>query len=463
MGTTPLWRHRDGIFRRQPVTASTTMRRGAPGFVNAARTRAPAEAVQLWWLRPAPLVLLVIVPLYLSFMAFDYEAVVPRRYIPGANYMWGLVLLVALALGAALGAGLSNPSGPQTTVRQLPRIPFWFTAPLLVFTLIAYVVWFGPVAAEPSLLFEVFSGDRDNVRDVIQTMPGVTTLTQCGPAFVVLVTIKRFTPAGADLWERAGVWLVLGLAVLRAFLWSERLAVLEILVPLAVTTAAFYRFRSVRMARLAMVLPIVAPVFLFLAFAGTEYFRSWRFYQDYYDSIWEFTYERLMTYYAVASNSGIGLLEESRNWPQYTGRFVFEWAYTMPKLGHILIDAFGDARIDFSQFLSGYGDKEFNNPSGLFPIVYDVGYLGSALYFLAVGAAIGVARQFYARRQAFGLMFYPFCVLFILELLRFNYLAQSRFIPVAGSLMVALVLLYELPRKREPRGQPQKLPAWRKT
>jgi oligosaccharide repeat unit polymerase len=417
-----------------------------------------AEAAQLWWMRPAPLILAVIVPLYLSFMAFDYEAVVGRRYVPNANYAWGLVLLLALALGAAMGSAM-GAGNPEVTQRHTPRIPFWFTAPLLLFTVVAYAIWFGPLVADPGFVFEVFNGERDNVRDVVQTMPGVTTLTQCGPAFVVLVTIKRFSRRGALWWESAGVWLVFALAIGRAFLWAERLAVLEILVPWVVTVAAFYRFRSPKTARLAIVLPIVAPGLLFLAFAGTEYFRSWRFYQDYYDSIWQFTYERLMTYYAVATNSGIGLLEESRDWPRYTGRFVFEWAYTMPKLGRVLIDAFGDARIDFARFLMDFGEREFNNPSGLFPIVYDVGYFGSALYFLVVGILVGLVRQSYARKQALGLMFYPFCVLFILELLRFNYLAASRFIPVAGSLVVALILLYELPRK----GHQQHRPALRRT
>jgi oligosaccharide repeat unit polymerase len=415
------------------------------------RVRVFAAAAQLWWLRPAPLVLCVIVPLYLSFLSFDYENVVPRRYVPSENYWWGLLLLGALALGAALAGGRNRiPPGTLLPAPAPMRIPGVLTASLLVFTVTAYLVWFGPLTTQPQLIGEIFNGDRDNLRGELQTLPGVTTLTQCGIAFVVLVTIKRYQGT-ALAWERAGVWLVIALAVGRALLWSERLAVLEVVVPCAVTAAAFYRFRTRQGARLALVLPLIGPVLLFFAFAGTEYFRSWRFYQDYYDSIWQFSYERLMTYYAVATNSGVGLLEEMRNWPQYTGRFVFEWAWSMPKLGPILTDTFGDVRLDFGDFLLDYGDREFNNPSGLFPIVYDIGYFGSAIYFFLVGLVIGLLRRSYAQKQPFGLLFYPFCVLFILELLRFNYLASSRFIPAAGSLFIAMLLHYEWPRARHRR------------
>jgi oligosaccharide repeat unit polymerase len=430
-------------------------------FFKGEDTHVLPSAARLWWLRPAPLIILVIVPLYLSFLTFDYEHVVQRRYLPDANYYWGLALLLVLALGAVLGAGMRDDTFVEPVdIRPTLRIPAWYTAPLLIFTVVAYALWFGPLAADPGAVAAVLSGDSTNVRDAVQTIPGVTTLTQCGAAFVVLVTIKRFTPGGAALWERVGIWIVFVLAIGRAFLWAERLAVLEVLVPWAVTSAAFYRFRSIKTARLAVLLPIFGPVLLFLAFAGTEYFRSWRFYQNYYDSIWQFASERLMSYYALAANSGIGLLEEAKDWPRYTGRFVFEWAWTMPELGDILTDAFGDVRQDFDAFLLDYGDVEYNNPSGLFPIVYDVGYFGSALYFFIVGLFVGAARSSYVRRMPFGLMFYPFCVLFILELLRFNYLAASRFVPIAGSLALALFLAHEL---RQRRHHPHHLSAWKKT
>jgi len=181
-----------------------TVARSALKFSRGGHDRFEPAAAQLWWLRPAPLVLLVIVPLYLSFLTFDYENVVLRRYLPNANYLWGLFLLGALALGAGVGANWQDgmrranpPTAPASAPLEI-QIPGWLTAALLVFTVVAYAVWFGPLVSEPELVLQVFSGERDHLRGVLQTMPGVTTLTQCGVAYVVLVTIKRFSVGGVS-------------------------------------------------------------------------------------------------------------------------------------------------------------------------------------------------------------------------------------------------------------------------
>jgi hypothetical protein len=407
-----------------------------------------AVAARLWWLRPVPLILFIIIPLYLSFLTFGYENVVPRRYLPSENYLWGICLLLALALGAGLGAG-SEPALRGRIDPRMQRPPIYvsdgITASLLALTLMAYVVWFGSLVFDPGTIVKVWTGELDHVRYVIKTVPGVTTLTQCGAAYLVLTAIRQFGggagPRGVALWEHVGVLIVFLLAALRAFLWAERLAVLEVTIVYGVAVAAFYRFRTVMGWRLAAAAPFIGPVIVYVLFTATETFRSWRFYKNYYDSIWQFAFERLMTYYAVATNSGLGLLAESRNWPQYTGRYALEWAYEMPVLGPLLIEAFGDVSQNFTYFLEHQGRPEFNNPSGIFPVVFDIGYFGSAVYFVLAGVVVGLARRGWVRRSPFGLLFFPFCVLFVLELLRFNYLASARFFPIAASLLVALFLI----------------------
>ncbi|HEU0200359.1 MAG TPA: O-antigen polymerase [Burkholderiaceae bacterium] len=398
-------------------------------------------ARRLWWLDPTRIVLGILLPIYLSLLAFDFATVTPVTYVPSGLYYWGIVLMLALALGAGFGAYDYAPDEPAERI-EIPRALMFF---LLAVTLAGYAVWFYPLALNPGLIAEIAFAGRINVRDQVSTLPGVTTLSQCALAYVIAFAIRRW--AGWQRiawWERAGLWLIGCLALFRAFVWSERLAAIELIVCYAVAVAAFYRFRTVERYRAAALAPIVAPFVLYLAFVGTEYFRSWDFYRHFYSSIWEFGFERLAAYYATAVNNGIGLLVESKQWPRYNGAYMFEWAYVLPGLGSILSGYFGDPDNDYHAFLANHAREEFNNPSGIFPIVYDVGYFGSVLYFLLVGLLIGFAYRAYRRRYLGGLLFFPTCVMFIVELLRFNYFAASRYIPAFG----ALLLVYAVARRR---------------
>lgn len=402
--------------------------------------------ITLWWFRPVPLLLLVVIPVYLSYLGFNFENWVPRRYVPSLDYLWGLALLLILALGALLtsvGAGRSPAADPRRITPLRVDVPGWYMATLFGAAVMAYALWFGPLLSNPAVIVAMFSGERGNLRDVTETQPGITTLTQCGVAFIVLYVIKQHggmrPPAR---WETAALFTLFGLTVMRAVLWSERLAVIEAAAAYGVTAAAFVRLRSADQRRLAAMLPFVGPVLLYLAFTTTEYFRSWAFYKDYYDSVWTFAFERLSAYYALATNSGIGLLQETRDWPGYTGRYVLEWLYRMPGIGDILLDMVGtDPRTAYQAFLELHGRAEFNNPTGLFVTVFDIGYTGSALYFFCVGALVGVLWKSWYHHRLAGLFFYPFCFLFMLELLRFNYFAASRFVPIVASLLVAGVLM----------------------
>jgi hypothetical protein len=194
--------------------------------------------------------------------------------------------------------------------------------------------------------------------------------------------------------------------------------------------------------------PVLAPPLLLALFAGTEYFRSWTYYSHEYDSLWRFSLDRLLAYYATASNNGIGLLVENHQWPQYTGRYVFEWLYMMPGLGESIQQSFGDVGRQYSAFLVAFARPELNNPSGLFQVVFDVGYLGSMLYFMATGAVIGRLWLGWRRGELAGLLFYPPCALYLIELLRINYLASTRFFPAA----LGLAMIYVAARMSAPRA-----------
>jgi len=404
----------------------------------------------LWWLHPlAGVVGIALV--YASFANFDFTRIVPQAWIPGPHYAWGGALLLLLALGIVAGAGerraLATPPPPWTF--DLPR---WATGVLLATTVFAYLVWFQVLLARPQLLLDVLSGELFNLREIAPTTPGVTTMTQFGVAYVIAciaLSASRVRPLA--WWERLGVLAVFLLGAVRMLAWGERLALIELVVPGAVAWLAFGRAHRASTWKLATLLPLAAPPLLYGVFTGTEYFRSWTTYQREYDSIWSFALERLLAYYATASNNGIGLLVENTQWPQYSGRHVAEWLYMMPLIGDALRESVGDVQEQYVAFIVRYARPEFNNPSGLFPIVFDIGYAGSAAYFLAAGALVGRLWLLWRRRLPAGVLFYPVMVLFLVELLRFNYLASTRFFPTA----LALLFLWSVARRPRPPWSPR--------
>ncbi|MGL4576262.1 MAG: phosphoethanolamine transferase domain-containing protein [Burkholderiaceae bacterium] len=396
-------------------------------------------ATQVWWLRPHLLILLMLLPIYLSFLVFEFDKAVPNTYIPSPYFWWGSVLILALGIGAAMGSFCAaTTTGGRKNSDDF--IPAWVMLLLLAASLFAYAMWFYRVALNPHWIVEIISGERANLRDVVSTKPGVTTLTQCAVAYALAYAVRRHqSPSLLRWWETAGLIALFLLAAARVLLWSERLAIIEITVVFLIANLAYVRFRSSYTFRLVAVLPLLSPLVLYLAFTGTEYFRSWDFYRDIYSSIWGFSLDRLLAYYATASNNGIGLLAQSQGWPMYSGAYVLEWAYALPGAGPILVNSLGDAKPAYEAFLLNYGRPELNNPSGIFPIVFDLGFFGSAVYFLSVGFLIGVTWKAFVHRQLAGVLFYPIFFLFIIELLRFNYLSNPRLIPcVAGMVLILL-------------------------
>lgn len=436
-------------LRPRPVRPAQRGRPARP-FVPLLVPLAPGRPLAtLWWLHPlAGVVGIALV--YASFVRFDFSRIVPQAWLPGPHYAWGGALLLLLALGIVSTTGerraLALPAPPWTF--DLPR---WATGVLLAATVFAYLLWFQVLIAQPRLLADVLSGQLFNLREIAPTTPGVTTMTQFGVAYVIAcVALAASRVRRLEWWEAFGLGAVFVLGTIRMLAWGERLALIELAVPAAVAWLAFAGVRRPAVWRLAVLLPLAAPPLLYGVFAGTEYFRSWTTYQRDYDSIWSFALERLLTYYATASNNGIGLLVENNQWPEYSFRYVAEWLYMMPGVGDLLRESVGDVREQYRDFILRYAVPEFNNPSGLFPIVFDIGYAGSAVYFLAVGALIGRLWVLWRQRTPAGTLFYPVMVLFLFELLRFNYLSSTRFFPAA----LALLFLWSVARRPRPPGRP---------
>lgn len=410
------------------------------------------SATELWWLNPL-LCTLILLAVYASFMRFDFLRVVPIAYIPGWHYAWGAALLVTMAVGMAIVMAAREPNASDGA--GAIDVPQWAMACLMICTLFAYAAWFAPLINDPRLVLDILSGERSNVRGDITTTPGVTTMTQFGMAYAIAHAAMRSSRVRPlEGWEHVGLGLMFVLAVVRAVAWSERLAVIELIVVYVVARLAFTRVTTTRRWRAATLVPLAAPLLLYVVFTGTEYIRTWDYYRNEYDSVWAFALERLLTYYATASNNGIGLLVENHNWPVYSGRFVAEWLYLMPGIGDWMRESLGDPMTYYTSFLDHFARPEFNSATGFFQVVFDLGYGGSMVYFLAIGALVGGLWDGWRRQSPFGVLFYPVAVMFLVELLRFNYFAATRFLPLAVALLFVWMVARTTPIRPTQRAAP---------
>ena len=245
------------------------------------------EAV--WWLNPA-------VALGMPAVAAGCAA-----YLTESNdylYFWRtpkyfdfscleflLAVVIVFGCGCLFGAARRDNRG----VRQPPAdwklaIP-WRSVRLLftisfILTVVAYIVWFAVgiknglnLRLIMDILHRASDANYDLRKEYFKTIPGVTTGTQFGLTVIVLGV-----PLGVAKGWRTVRWQLLSvflLGLVRALLNSERLAVIELLVPLVVSFI-WLRPATGRLLRfLTRFAPVVAAAFLYLFFAAGEYFRSW--------------------------------------------------------------------------------------------------------------------------------------------------------------------------------------------
>jgi oligosaccharide repeat unit polymerase len=219
--------------------------------------------------------------------------------------------------------------------------------------------------------------------------------------------------------------LIFVLTVFRAFAWSERLALFEVLLVIAIFWAG-YSDRASRgwIGRIRPILPVIAVAIVVVVFGVAEYFRSWSsFYAKTESDYWAFIGQRLINYYAQALNTGAGLVT-MLDWPSYQFGYLLEWLAKFPVLLGPIMRYLTDLQPNF--FLERFGDPEFNNPSGIFSVLYDVG-LGPAIAIFALTGLLAQSayRAFQDRDNIFSL-FYPVFFMALVEMFRYWYLGNSR-------------------------------------
>ncbi len=408
---------------------------------------------ELWWLNPAWVV--GAMGTILTLAAFLVPEWMYREYwrtpkFFDATHMWMTLACVAtFSFGAAAGAlkrlhGNRAPDAdwrerlPWNAIQKLFNACFWLT-------LAGYLVWAGAAVsrgADLSLALGVLHGDKGAsyvMKEVyLGTISGVTTLTQLAIVAYVLAVLIGLTKGWRAVLPKCAVLFVCTLV--RALMNSERLAIMELVIPLVVLLVRLGIMDSPRFAgRLWSVLraaPLIGYSGLIGVFGASEYFRSWiNYYQGGDLSFWQFVSLRLLGYYVTALNNGALLVQ--RIDPTGVPFCTLHLAWRLPVLTSItdvLYPNFllASKEIDpYMSYLTAEANPEFNNGGGFLLPTIDFGFAGALLYWLACGIICGILYRLFQQKRPLGLLLYPVVFVGAIELTRIIYWAEGRvFLPI---------------------------------
>jgi oligosaccharide repeat unit polymerase len=418
----------------------------------------------IWWLNPAVVFTLACTAIALPAYLLS-PAVYERYWRTGKHFNLDALLLTfacaaVFSVGSIAGASVRGGAIAREKNRWAERVPWksvshLFQASFLL-CLVGYAIWIGTAisrGATIGFLKQVISGDKGALfifqHDYLATVGGLTTMTECGiPAVIFGCMLGNHFGFKAI---RKKLFLILALAMVRAFLNSERFATIELVVPFTILLVNVRYLASDRLTRATRVFLRYAPVFGLIAlpilFTTFEYYRSWNnFYADsgQYNLV-EFGVSRLLGYYVTSFNNGAFLLTKARvllGAPYFTLKFL----WTFPVLSNLTRTLFPHLGFDsddsFLRLLENQGvNPEFNSADGVLNPLVDFGLPGGLFYWFAIGIVCGMLYRLYQQQRPAGLCLYPFIYLGLLETPLALYWSEGKAIPAYALLMAGTLIL----------------------
>lgn len=397
----------------------------------------------VYWLNPVGLVLTVLLPLLLVCYCISPTTYEERWETPKYFSFYELWLAISTLSVFCLGAVVSlsghregQLDGGYERIKAgyydsiLRR--FYYLASFL--TIAGLMLWIALMVRNGlrfSHIVQLFSGASGmnyQIRGYSEFIPGVTTFMQLHVP-VVLLYIMLFSRSRGWWFHGAAVAVFLG-AIFRAFVNSERLALVEILLPAFVLWLRFFPGKFGR--GVMMILPLLGAFLFYVFFTLSEVVRFWsNVAQDGSYGLWNFGAYHLLGYYATALNNGSGFLQavDSNPLPTTVFNFFFNFPVVKQYIPYIF-DASSVRLLDGDLFLKTYLNERFNNPSGIYPVVQDVGVIGAMVLWFFAGMALGFLYRSYRAGGIMGLALYPFAFLGLSEVLRIFYWSSTRAFPI---------------------------------
>ena len=408
-----------------------------------------------WWGYPSRVALFVTLPIYLACWSLEPSGFEfyghNHKFLEGSVAVMGLEAILGFALCSFLLEPLNPRRGPA--VRLDTATVENATLTLAALVLVSYSIFLFPILLRPQLIIEHLMGSSTamfTLRETLNRIPGVTSLMSLQSLLAVLIVSYRpLTGAPMPTLYKRLLVVVGCCCLLRAWLWSERLALIEYLMPIVIVTLSRFdlnrlrgRFRPLAFA------PIAGAVALFAVFMVGEYFRSWQHYQhEFAGSFTEFIAVRLSGYYATSLNNGSALL--TLLGPIGAPCSTAQWFYKFP-LWSIIAPGWLNEPFDPTSFLETYLNPEFNNMSGIFLPLADFGEIWGVAFWMGLGIITGRIFNSFALGRNIGLMLYPVWFTGLTEMLRVFYWGETRFFPVLFGALFLGSYLNRHSRRRQP-------------
>lgn len=397
-----------------------------------------------WWASPAGITLGFLLPV-LFLIAYVGEVNLPGVTIRGARFLSrGYIGLAALMLVVIAVAGWVGQNIRLRPAAQVSEHAWDFAAGVVgTIAFLAYLLWFKDFFLNPKLLLDTLLGSYRHERSEAELTPGITSLANFAPAFFS-VYAYRIAFAGPRISRVAHLLCatLIPLTLFRVYVWSERLALIEAVVPFMLAAGVIvFRSRKPLVRMLVLGGPFVALPGLVFYFGIAEYVRSWAS-PTYSGKIafWDFAIGRMASYYYTALNNGAGFLETT-GWPTFTFEHTLYWVHRAPfSIGPQFSSWLGVSHFWTEPFLLRYADPEFNSPSGIYAVISDLGMPLGILYFSVLSAVGGLLARAYGEGRLIGAAVYPIFFLSFLEIFRYPYFGTPRAFTWVLGILLTLAL-----------------------
>lgn len=342
--------------------------------------------------------------------------------------------LLALWVGSMIGASISMR---QTAAVIRPSvIPRWYIWIGLIVSLGAYLLWIGVGIARSGGMNELLAIRSHNpwyVKSVLMdTLPGLTTLTQVAVMAIPLM----LTTIDAGPREKTITILIIFLGLFRSYLYSERLAFLELVLPSAFILLGRQPGLNLRQAVSWLLLGVVGVLLFFTIQEASRSFLVREF--TGIGEILKAGVLRFAGYYLTSINTGFLFISEwSMSVPFYTP-FRFIWHF--PGLGGLYEAMTGATPLNLPAELAIRGlNPEYNTATAIGASVGDFGRFGAMFWNFAFGIISGLIWK-RVPHSSYAAALYGVWLVGLLELMRIPYLSETRLFPAYVFLAIATLV-----------------------